>query len=376
MILVINNLFSQNKLKGLVLDYETKKPVEYVDIFNKTNFTSTNSDGEFLFVSEQDSIKIRLLGYKTIYSTFKEVKNDTIFLESKFETLDEIILGNSNSIKNIYKEIYKNYPFTPYSELFFLRCLIKKDGEIIKLQDLNGIVKRKTLFSTSKIPMPKRNYEIEVLNMRKAGIDEKDVYFKMFSFKQILDLTTSITLDTKSFNFRKKKSENEEYTKYYFSPKSKKKSTIEGHYLVNNNNKAIIEFQSKRTNSNSSFTEKRGIKYKTTSFQLFVSFKKNISDSKYFLDKAKIKAQLELINEDKKIIYNVVYSWIRLEKTIKKINKKTSIKKDIFKLKTSYKPKFWNKQRYLLLTNEMSEFLIKLENSQKEFKTITNIKKE
>ena len=85
MILVINNLFSQNKLNGIVLDYETKKPIEYVDIFNESNFTSTNSEGKFLFASEKDSINIRLIGYKAINSTFKEIKNDTIYLESKFE---------------------------------------------------------------------------------------------------------------------------------------------------------------------------------------------------------------------------------------------------------------------------------------------------
>lgn len=375
MILVINNLFSQNRLNAVILDFETKKPVEYVDIFNETNFTTTNSEGKFLFVSEQDSVKVRLMGYKTIYTTFKKIKSDTIFLESKFEILDEIVIGNSNSIKNIYEEINKNYSFVPHTELFFLRCLLRKDGEIFKLQDLNGLVKRKTLFSTSKKPIHKKKYEIEVLNMRKAGIKEEDVYFKMFSFKQILDLTTSIEIDIKKYNFTEKQSENAEYTKYYFAPKSEKKSIISGYYLVNNNDKAIIEFQwNKRSGPKKVFTEKRGVKYRTTSFELFISFKKKISTDKYFLDKAKLKGNLELINEDKTSIYNVVYSWIRLDKTSKKIKKKTSIKKDIFKLKKTFKPEFWNKQGCLLLTNEMSEFLEKLESSQNEFKTITNIK--
>ena len=149
-ILVINKSYSQNRLNGIIVDSDTKNSIEYVDIYNSTNFTSTNSEGKFLFVSEKDSVKIRLIGYKSIYSTFEKIRKDTIFLESKFEALDEIILGNSNSITNVYKELHNNYPFKPYSESFFLRCFLRKDGVIIKLQDLNGSVNRKTLFSTSK----------------------------------------------------------------------------------------------------------------------------------------------------------------------------------------------------------------------------------
>ena len=363
-------------MNGIVLDYETKKPIEYVDIYNNTNFTSTNSDGKFLFITEQDSIKIRLMGYKTIYSTFEKIKSDTIFLESKFEVLDEIIVGNSNSIKNIYKEIDKNYPFTPHSESFFLRCVIKKNGEIVKLQDLNGMVNRKTLFSSEKKPIPKKNYEIEVLNMRKAGIKEKYINVNMFSFQQILDVVNPITLNTEQFSFSKIKSKNYEFDKYYFTSNSKNESKSEGYYLVNNKDNAIIEFESNDDNSNDSFIEKGSVKYRTTSFKLFISFKKNFLDSKYYVSKINMKAQLELINKNETTIYDLAYSWITLDNTIQEIKNKTSIKKDIFKLKKTYNSEFWKKQKYLLLTNEMSEFLEKLDDSEKEFKTSTNMKKE
>ena len=376
MILVINNLFSQNKLNGIVLDYETKKPIEYVDIFNESNFTSTNSEGKFLFASEKDSINIRLIGYKAINSTFKEIKNDTIYLESKFEVLDEIVIGNSNAINNVFKEMFNNYPILSYSELFFLRCSLKKDGEVIKLQDLNGIIKRKMLLKTPTKPMPKKNYEIEILNMRKAGIKEKGIYFKMFSFKDIFDITSSITIDTKLFNFSQKKSKIDDYTKHYFTSNSQNNSNIEGYYLINNVDNAILEFNLTKDKKESSFTEVREYKYRTTSSEIFISFKKSNLDNKYFIDKAKIKAQLELITEGKTAIYNVIYSWIRLKETKKEIKRRTSIKKDIFKLKKSYNPEFWDKQEYLLLTDELLEFLEKLESPKKEFKTITNIKKE
>ena len=69
---VINKSFSQNRLNGIVLNYETKEPIEYVDIYNKNNFTSTNSEGRFSFTSQSDSITIRLIGYEQIYTTFKK----------------------------------------------------------------------------------------------------------------------------------------------------------------------------------------------------------------------------------------------------------------------------------------------------------------
>jgi hypothetical protein len=56
------------------------------------------------------------------------------------------------------------------------------------------------------------------------------------------------------------------------------------------------------------------------------------------------------------------------------LNKKHSVKKDIFKFKKPYIKEFWNKQGYLLLTREMNEFLKKLKDSNSEFKTVTNIK--
>jgi hypothetical protein len=375
---VISKSFSQNRLSGIIVDSETKKTIEYVDIYNSIDFTSTNSEGNFLFVSEKDSIKIRLLGYKPISSTFKKIRKDTIFLESKFEMLDEIILGNSNLITSVYKELYNNYPFSPYTESFFLRCLLKKDGQIIKLQDLNGLVKRKTLFPSLKKSMPKKNYKVQILNMRKAGIKDDinglNVYFKMFNFKQILDISSSVKITDKSYNFKEIKSKNKEYTKYLFSPKADGNLKNEGYYLVKNIDKAIIEYKVKRIITNNLFTEKKEIKYRTTSYETFVTFKKNIVDNLYYVDKTKITAQMEVLKEDKKVLYDIEYSWITLNKTEKEVDKNISINKDIFKLKKSFNSDFWNKQKYLLLTNEMSKFLKKLESSQNEFKTITNIK--
>ncbi len=375
MLLVINNLFCQNRLNGIVIDFDTKKPIEYADIYNDNNFTSTNSEGRFLFVSKKDSVKIRLIGYKSILTTFKEIKNNTIFLKSKFEELDEIILSNSNSIKKIYTAVKNNYPFEPYTETFFLRCYIKKNGELLKIQDLNGLVRRKTLFGTSEKPMPKKNYEVSVLNVRKAGIYEEDIYFKMFNFKHIFEEIASVGLSTKSYQFKENNSKDEDFIKYSFFPNSENKMNIEGYYLVNKKDNAFTEFHLKKIDTNSSYTENRGIKYRTTYFEKSTFFNQNIIEGKYFIHKAKINAETEVIDKNgEKATYNVAYSLIILNQNNNQLNKKHSIEKDIFKFKKPFNSKFWDKQEYLLLTKEMNEFLKKLKDSNSEFKTVTNIK--
>ncbi|WP_166388023.1 carboxypeptidase-like regulatory domain-containing protein [Polaribacter sp. 11A2H] len=371
---VINKSFSQNKLNGIILNYETKEPIEYVDIYNKSNFTSTNSEGRFSFTSESDSIKIRLIGYEQIYTTFNKINNDTIFLKSKFEELDEIVLSNTNPIIKIYKSVADNYPSEPYSETFFLRCYIRKNGKLLKIQDLYGVVNRKTLFGTSEKPMPKKNYMSNIRNVRKAGIYEEDVYFKMYNLKQIFDEIGGVGLNIKEYDFNENVSKDKNFVKYSFFPKSESKSKNEGHYLIDKNNNAFTEFHLNQIDTTSSYKENRGIKYRTTNYEKSIFFKQNTNWNKYFIHKAKINAETEVIDKDGvKNIYNVSYSFIVLEQNKIEINKKQSINKDIFKFKKPFSSEFWKNQEYLLLTKEMKDFLETVKSSNNEFKTTTNM---
>ncbi|MFQ3297560.1 MAG: hypothetical protein ACI9JT_001528 [Polaribacter sp.] len=373
-ILMMNSSFGQNKLNGVVLNYATKKPIEYVDIYNHYNFTSTNSEGRFSFTSKNDSIKIRLIGYEAIFTTFNKIKSDTIFLKSKFEELDEIILSNASYLKEIYTSVKENYLLEPYTETFFLRCYIKKNGKLLKIQDLNGLVKRKTLFGTSEKPMPKKNYQVNVLNVRKAGIQEEDINFVMFNFKHIFDLVASVVISSKLYDFSENKSKNLDFIKYSFYPNSENKTNIEGYYLINKNDNAFTEYHMKKIDTNATYTENRGIKFRTTYFERATLFKKNLIENKYFIDKAKIKAETEVIDKNgEKAIYNVTYNLITLNQNNIKLNKKHSVKKDLFKFKKPYNSEFWKTQEYLLLTEEMNEFLRTIKKSNNEFKTTTNI---
>lgn len=368
LILFFGRSYTQNKLNGQILDYETKRPIEYADIYNSKDFTSSNSDGKFWFQSVEDSIHIRLLGYETIHSTFENLKKDRIYLNRKLEFLDEVILSEQQSIKSVHRNIYKNYFSQPFTESFFLRCVLKKNGEIIKLQDLSGLVGRKTLFSTPQYPMPRKNYSVRIDNMRKASIENTDISFELFSFEEFFAAISSIDINTEDFNFNEINYEDGQFLKYNFSPKDVKQLSTKGYYLVNKEDNATQEFYSINTPNRRNFEESRGVKYRTVHYELYVSFKKNYTKQKYFIDKAKLRAKVEAVNKDRKtFLYEAEYLWIVLRQTYRNIENHIPLDKDIFTLTIPYNEQFWEAQNNLLLTDEMLAFLEGLEDTDHHF---------
>ena len=65
--------YSQNQLQAVLLDSTTKAPIEFADVYNHYNYTTSNADGSFMFTSESDSVFIKRLGYKPLRSTFNEL---------------------------------------------------------------------------------------------------------------------------------------------------------------------------------------------------------------------------------------------------------------------------------------------------------------
>jgi len=93
--------FSQEiVLNGTILDSETLKPVEYVNIgiLNKNQGTITNLKGEFTLnipaQFENDSITISHINYHQVKISVKNFSNSTIILEPKTTELTEVIVSN------------------------------------------------------------------------------------------------------------------------------------------------------------------------------------------------------------------------------------------------------------------------------------------
>jgi hypothetical protein len=377
--LIGNKSFSQNEYQGTVLNNKTLKPIEFVDVYNDTNFTLTNEQGKFRFITSRDSIKFNLIGYNKLDLSLKNLKiNDTIYLESKAYELDEVVISKNNStFKKMVKAIEGNFPSSEFKEEFFLRCILKKNNSIIKIQDLNGVIKRETLFSTSKNPMPKKNYTVFINNMRKAGYDEKDIEFELFNFNKILNALVSLYMSPKIYDFSEVSLKDSTLIKLNFEPKSLEETTTKGYYIVNTNDNSFNEVYLINDGSKGSFTEKRDIKYRTIKYEVLVSFLKDKVLDKNRIDNAKINSSVEVFDEENnKIKYDVSY----ILKTSKKydsqlsLKNKVSLTKDIFKLKEDYNKEYWETNNILKLTGEMIVFLNSLDEN-KEYKLITNLKK-
>jgi len=256
-----------------------------------------------------------------------------------------------------------------------MRCVLKKDDEIVKLQDLNGLIERQTLFSTSKSPMPKNNYTIEIKNMRKAGIEEDDVHFEMFSFDEFFQAIISLYMSPELYNYKLTPSQDKEFIKYNFTPTEESKLKSEGYYLVNQEDHAFNEYYMINRDDENAFKERGDIRYRTYFYELDVKFKKNSQDDKYYLNIAKLTAKVEVRNEDKNPnFYTTEYYWIAGNQGDYEVKDNTSLKRDLFKINKDYDAIFWKNQNQLLLTKEMKEFLNSLETDKNnEYKTISNL---
>lgn len=375
-ILVFQQSISQSQLRGIVVDKETNEPIEYADIYNGNDFTYSNEEGKFLFNSTNDSLKVGILGYYTLFSTFQEQNSDTIFLTPKIQDLKEVVINADGTLlSSILENLEKNYPLEPFKEKFFLRSVLKKNDKIVMLVDFSGKVQRQTLFSTKSSPMPKKNYSVEIENLRKAGIKEDDIDFSLSSFEELFNNFISIYMSPKVYDLKYIPYQDSSFAKLEFYPKKDEGFYSTGYYLVNLDDKAFNEVHI--TNSLvSQYTVRKNIKYRTTDYNLEVTFKKNRINDKYSIDKANLTATVEVINKKgERDLYNVNYKFITYDNFENfEVNNNISLSKNIFDLKADYDDEFWNSQNYLLLTQELESFLESINEENKDFTSVSNIK--
>ena len=100
-------------IEAFILDYETNKPIPYVNIgfVDKSIGTVSNDEGKFKLtyddqvINLKDILQISVLGYETIKVTPRQlelllINTNKIYLKSKAESLDEILLTDERQ-KNI-----------------------------------------------------------------------------------------------------------------------------------------------------------------------------------------------------------------------------------------------------------------------------------
>lgn len=379
LLLLINAIgFSQNEKKAIILDKDDNQPIEFVNIYNSKDFTTSNEDGAFLFTSSLDSIYFYKAGYDKIATTFDNLKS-TIYLEKSVFELAEVVVTNKKSLFQKIKDSLKNnYVFTPYSEKFLLRGLLKYNDSIVRIQDIQGKLKRKTLIYTSGIEIAKKDFEVEITNMRKIGIlkDDNNAYFVFPSFNELLLDFVRINAVNDDFNLVEQTFENGTKIKWEFkSNYADSLGTISGNYIINTNNNAIEYFELNRINRKNNYQTSGDIKFRSDNFQIKVYFLKDEITQKYFMSNAKSNFRVETTDANNTFtsFYDVEFIWTTSDH-FKDIAVKSNINenKDIFKLDYRYNPEFWNSNNQLLLTKEMTDFIEKLKSDDNEFKIKSN----
>ena len=370
-----NFLFSQSTL-NVLWDKDEDKPIAYATIKGIKNYSVSNEKGVFELEKMDGKITIQSVVYETLEIDYNFLKTkDTIYMQPLTYELDEVLISKESLYTQMLKTVLTDYTLEPHKEEFFLRAVIRKDSEIYKIIDFSGLVEKQTLFETKTKPMPKRNYKIQIDNIRKVGLDDRDIDILMFSFKDFFTYLIRLSFNKDDFDITYESTTNNDSKRITLEPKDKEKTKFKGYFLLNRDN-TFREADITYLNNNSNYQSKRDIKYRTKQMNWKSNFERNTNTGKLQLHKGKIIAELELIRNDTTEIYEFTYIYNSkpLDKNIA-IKNNINLKKDMFKLKSDYNQKYWENHEILTLTNEMQEFINRVNTMGKnsDFKTKTNM---
>ncbi|WP_225037398.1 hypothetical protein [Winogradskyella sp. SM1960] len=372
------NSYSQSKVSRVLWNKVDNLPVEYATINSNENYTITNENGEFEFEKTSEKITIQNIAYQKLEIDYDFlIKNDTIYIEPNVYELDEVIIEKDSEFNNMLRTVLTDYALEPHQEKFFLRATIKKNNQFYKIVDFSGHLEKQTLFDTRTKPMPKKNYIVQIDNIRKAGFENREYDFELFSFKTLLNRIASTYLSPKIYNLSYEKSTINNFMKIIVTPKNKNETSTTGYYLVNESNNTFNEVYILNDDKDAEFDEIRDIKFRSPFLELKSNFKRNIKTNKLQLNQAIIKSKTEVYTKDGKDIFEVNYIFYAnpIPEPIK-IKNNINLRKDMFELKGNYDSKYWEDNEILLLTKEMQEFINKVNtsNNKSDFRTQTNMK--
>lgn len=353
--------YAQNfQINKIVVDKDTKAPLENVIVFNENDYSTTNAEGKFVFVSQTNEINLNLLGYDRIKTTFDKLKNDkdTIFMEIKAFQLQEVVVSNAEDyMKKVYDKFNDN-ALQNYTIDFFLRNVFKKDQANILLQDIYA---RKNQGKN-----PKNKIAVEILNMRKTSLFEKQDKIS-FEFPNFDALFNILVPEIEKCNFTGTPFNDGDFKKILFESNEKDQwgQIWKGYFIVDRNDYAIVEYTLSLIDDPEKIPYKKlpssKGKFRTTKLEKFTQFAKDAKSNKYYLSNIKIDNQVEIVahnNSDKPFYYDFTMDFfVTNSPTNKKVISNFSIDKDIFRARFPYSKDFWNNQNQLPLTKELELFL-------------------
>lgn len=372
----LNFIFGQNFSRNVLWNKTENIPIPYATIKGLENYSISNENGVFEFQKTTSKITIQSFVYETLeidYTFLKE--NDTIFMKPLTYELDEVVISKDGLYTKMLKTVLTDYALEPHKEKFFLRAIIRKNNELYKIVDFSGLVEKQALFDTKSKPMPKNNYKVQIENVRKVGIENKDVDFKLFSFNEFLTNIIRIAFNKDQFNIAYESTSDKDSKKITLEPKDTDKIKTQGFYILNDDN-TFKEANVIYNNKNAEFENLGKSKYRTVFSNWKSEFERNIQTDKYQLSKAILKGKTEVYEESESCIFN--FSYVYYAEPIDnstEVKNNINLSKDMFDLKGEYNLEYWKNIEILTLTNEMQEFINKVNTSGKnsDFKTKTNI---
>ncbi len=311
-ILIMLSLFNFNNVKSQITydkvlwDKECNCPVAFASINNSFESVISNENGLFSITTKEPNVEINMLGYYTKKINLNELKDERkVFLEPKVFVLNEVVIEQNQLFKEMLGTILKDYALEPHLEKFYLRAVLKKNSSIIKLIDLSGKIKKETLFNIKTKPMPENNYTIQVENMRKGGIFNRDYDFTVINFEEFFKRHNSFYINQKNVNFKYNNNIDSTYTKITATQKNASNiGTLIAYFIVNNNTKNF-EKASINIDYIDDFTiVGKDLKNRTKKFDVESTFKKNKDTDKFQINNCNINIEVEVLFKDKKDIFN------------------------------------------------------------------------
>ncbi len=373
--------YAQNQKLGVVLDAESRKPVEFVDVYNTNDHTLTNENGKYFLLSSNDSISFNKLGYQTLKSTFSEIP-DTVLLRQKAFELSEVVLTNEERLfDKVKKAVPQNYPSNAYKERFFMRSVLRYNDSITRIQDIQGKLKRRTLLYHGAMDIEKKDFLFEVDHMRKVGLKEvseedTDIYYSSKSLRTIFMETVQLSIVLEDFAIEEKFFDNKEKVRIAFTYNGgDERIKVNGYYIINLKDKAILEYY-QLSEPNLEFKQHKNVRFRVTRYEKTILFEKESNTGNYVIKNGKIKTKVEIKDEEEAFhtffeSEDILNSYGHFGKY--KVRKNANENKDIFKLRFPYNKSFWDNQNTLLLTDEMNAFIYKVNRKDSEFKIKTNM---
>ena len=261
-------IVSHAQITGIVLDAETKQPMEYVTVLCKDEgkATITNKEGRFaLYLKDiKKEVSLSMIGYNTV--TLQSSAKDTIWLEKAPIALTGVTVMPIEEIDKLLRSVRKRYRENHHVNKTICDVHLKQfdlsDGKYIKAIDMTGELEiptakefkkiEKFRLSALAVDLYKDTTELNVSNYAQTILETFSVPYLMVEYlelsrKKYYFETTRIYQDN-AFIYR---------IDFFRKEKKRERNQFSGTLFIDESTRAILEF---RLNQDKSYFE-GSIKY-------------------------------------------------------------------------------------------------------------------